>query len=403
MSLEPTTRPIGKSLVVIETHPIQYRAPVYRALQAKYGVPVTVIYGSDFSVAGYYDPEFRAQFAWDTDLLSGYPYVFLSTVAQGAGRTYETVSTRGLARALRNLNPGAVLLSGYSPRFHQWAWLHAWRSGRPILFRGETAGIPQSSGSVHLQARDRLLGLLYEKSPKLLYIGQRSREHFLRFGCPDEKLVFSPYCVDASPFQVDEDSRQVLRALARTELGIGEDDRILLFSGKLSERKRPDLLIEAVRTLSPEEQAHTAIVFLGDGAMRPVLDAMANSTPRVNVRFPGFRNQKEISRYFHAADLFVLPSRRRETWGLVVNEALQHGLPCIVSDAVGCGPDLIVSGTTGEVFATESSQGLAAAISKAWVLTRRPEIRDACREKVANYSVDKAAEGIAKAYEASIG
>jgi hypothetical protein len=47
-------------LAVIETHPIQYHAPVYRLLQSKYGVPVTAIYGSDFSVSRYHDAEFGA-------------------------------------------------------------------------------------------------------------------------------------------------------------------------------------------------------------------------------------------------------------------------------------------------------------------------------------------------------
>src|SRR5205823_4855522 len=117
MLSETLLRPSKSSLVVVETHPIQYRAPVYRALQQRFQVPVTVIYGSDFSVAGYYDPEFRSKFAWDTDLLSGYGHLFLSTVNAGGGRTYETVSTGGLSGALRSLAPRAILLAGYSPRF----------------------------------------------------------------------------------------------------------------------------------------------------------------------------------------------------------------------------------------------------------------------------------------------
>ena len=73
------------SLVVIETHPVQYHAPVYRELQKSCGIPVTAIYGSDFSVAGYRDREFGATFAWDTDLLAGYTSVFLERVAAGGG------------------------------------------------------------------------------------------------------------------------------------------------------------------------------------------------------------------------------------------------------------------------------------------------------------------------------
>ena len=71
-----------KRLAVIETHPIQYHAPVYRALEQELSVPVTAIYGSDFSVVGYHDAEFGATFQWDTDLMSGYDARFLT--ARGA-------------------------------------------------------------------------------------------------------------------------------------------------------------------------------------------------------------------------------------------------------------------------------------------------------------------------------
>jgi glycosyltransferase involved in cell wall biosynthesis len=392
----------GTSLAVIETHPIQYRAPVYRALQERYRIPVTVIYGSDFSVAGYYDPEFRSEFAWDTDLLTGYDHIFLSRVTEGGGRTYNRVSARGLSRALRNLDPRAILLPGYSPRFHQSAWFHAWRSRLPILFRGETADRAQTTGTLRLGIRDRLLRRLYSSCSKLLYIGQRSRDHFATHGCPDEKLIFSPYCVDISPFQVDENARRTLRGQTRASLAIDEHDKVILFSGKLSERKGPDLLLDAVRLLPAELRAGTVILFLGDGDLSPALKAAAALEPKVNVRFLGFQNQKRISPYFHAADLLVLPSRRLETWGLVVNEALHHGLPCVVSSAVGCGPDLILPGLTGEVFETGSAEALSVAVRKAIALTGRIDIREACRTRVAAYSIDKAAAGIAEAYETSI-
>ncbi len=51
-------RPHSAPLAVIETHPIQYHAPVYRHLQTSLGISVTAIYASDFSVAGYRDHEF---------------------------------------------------------------------------------------------------------------------------------------------------------------------------------------------------------------------------------------------------------------------------------------------------------------------------------------------------------
>mgnify|MGYP003339469972 CR=1 FL=1 len=91
-------------LAVIDTHPIQYRAPVYRQLSKQLDIPITVIYGSDFSVVGYQDKEFGTKFAWDTDLLSGYSSKFLSSVKTGGAQCFEEVSAQGLGTALREIN-----------------------------------------------------------------------------------------------------------------------------------------------------------------------------------------------------------------------------------------------------------------------------------------------------------
>jgi glycosyltransferase involved in cell wall biosynthesis len=115
----------------------------------------------------------------------------------------------------------------------------------------------------------------------------------------------------------------------------------------------------------------------------------------------GFQNQSRLSAFYHASDVLVLPSRSDETWGLVVNEALHHGLPCIVSDAVGCAPDLIVQGTTGDIFATGSVPGLADALQRCLRLADDEDVRHACRSRVNGYSLERSAAGIARAYFAA--
>lgn len=391
-----------RSLTVIETHPVQYHAPVYRAVQERFGIPVTAIYGSDFSVSGYYDREFARAFAWDADLLSGYRSVFLSRIAAGGGRSFEDVSTRGLDRALKGADPGPVLLLGYSPRFHQAAFLHAWRSRRPLLLRAETADNAGDRGVLQSAVRDQALRLFYGACAKLLYVGRQSEQHFRRIGIASDKLLFSPYCVDTTPFSVDEASRHLLRQTAREALGAGPDRTVLLFSGKLSHRKGVDLIIAATRALPADARERVLIAFLGSGELQADLERAAAAAPAVEVRFCGFRNQTELSPYYHAADLLVLPSRHSEAWGLVVNEALHHGLPSVLSRAVGCAPDLIEPGVTGELAETDSIESLAQAIVRALPLVDRIEIRDSCRDRVSGYTVAKAAEGIAQAYRAVV-
>jgi glycosyltransferase involved in cell wall biosynthesis len=384
-------------LVVVETHPIQYHAPVWRAVQQDHGIPVTVVYGSDFSVAGYRDPGFGATFSWDTDLLSGYESVFLERAIPGDCPSIGNLRTPGLSDILKHLRPGAVLLVGYRPRFHQVAAYHAFRASAPILFRGDVTD-HTASARWPAVARDRVLRRFYRSCSTLLYLGQRSLMHYRRLGVPDDRLVFSPHCVDDSTFRPAEADRARLRAECRRELGLEPQQPVVLFSGKFVLAKRPDLVLRALARLDKEEDIGRLLaLFVGQGALEPELRQLAE---RLGVRchFAGFQNQSRLSPFLHASDLLVLPSQSGETWGLVVNEALLHGLPAVVSDAVGCAPDLVEPGMTGEIFVSGSGESLARAIATTVRSTRSPQARAACREKVAPYSVTAAAAGVAEAY-----
>jgi len=82
------------------------------------------------------------------------------------------------------------------------------------------------------------------------------------------------------------------------------------------------------------------------------------------VRFCGFRNQSELPRFFDLATIFVLPSQH-EPWGLIVNEVMNSSRAVIVSDDVGCQPDLITDGVEGCVFPAGNVAALTEALRKA--------------------------------------
>jgi glycosyltransferase involved in cell wall biosynthesis len=390
-------------LAVIETHPVQYHAPVYRAVQARHGIPVTVIYGSDFSVAGAEDHEFGVDVKWDTDLLSGYEARFLGHAGAGGALDAATVSARGLSRALASVNPSAVLLPGYSPRFYRMATCVAWRHGRPILFRGETTDHAWPRNPLKRAVRDWVLSRLYRRCAGLLYIGTRSRQHLRRLVPEHPNVCFSPYCVDPTPFHADPQSRDAMRVAVRQLLGVASDRLVLLFVGKVTARKGPLLLVQAAKMLPEPLRRRLVILLVGSGDLQEQVTVEAAREPSLPLHAVGFQNQTALSRYYHAADLLVMPSVRNETWGLVVNEALHHGVPCVVSDAVGCGPDLIVPGVTGEVFEAGNVSELGAALARAAALVGDPGTVERCRRSIAAYSLDAAADGIAEAYRAAVG
>lgn len=228
-----------RPLVIVETHPVQYHAPVYREVQAKFGIRVVVIYGSDHSVVGYQDAEFGTSFAWDTDLLAGYESVFLSRAASHRSGLEGRCSVIGMWQALKKLQPNAVLLVGYSSIVHQVAFWCAKLMGVPILFRAETTDHARKRGVLRGFMRSSALRFWYKNCSKLLYIGQHSYEHFRRLGVSTTKLQFSPYCVDSTPFHTGERDRCELRYEKRENLAIGHQDVVLLFQENSANGKRP--------------------------------------------------------------------------------------------------------------------------------------------------------------------
>jgi glycosyltransferase involved in cell wall biosynthesis len=123
----------------------------------------------------------------------------------------------------------------------------------------------------------------------------------------------------------------------------------------------------------------------------------------LRVDFAGFKNQTELPAFYAAADVLVLPSDGGETWGLVVNEAMACGLPAIVSDAVGCAPDLIQEGKTGFTFPLGSESELAARLmALAELKAAGHDFAPAMKNKMLDYSLAAALKGTIDAVETII-
>jgi glycosyltransferase involved in cell wall biosynthesis len=105
------------------------------------------------------------------------------------------------------------------------------------------------------------------------------------------------------------------------------------------------------------------LLFVGEGEQRQPLEEVAREMQLEGVRFMGFKNQTELPAYYDLCDVLVLPSVW-EPWGLVVNEAMNAGKAVIVSDQVGCGPDLVRNGENGYTFPAGDIPALAAALQR---------------------------------------
>jgi len=107
-----------------------------------------------------------------------------------------------------------------------------------------------------------------------------------------------------------------------------------------------------------------------------------------------------VPRAYAAADVLVLCSER-ETWGLAVNEAMNFGLPVVVSDKVGCGDDLVLDGRNGYVVPHDDVGALLSALEAVTASPERTrELGARSREIIDNYSVERCADGVVAACEA---
>lgn len=380
-----------RKLGILASHPIQYQAPLFREL-AKH-TELHVFFAHRQTPQGQAEAGFNVRFEWDVDLLSGYRHEFLQNRSSTPGTSrFFGCDTPTVAAAIEQRNFDAFLVMGWNLKTYWQATLACRRLGVPVLVRGDSH-LETRRGPVKNLLKRLIYPALLRRFDAGLYVGQKNRAYLLHFGMPPSRLFFSPHCIDNHRFA--QAAAQCDRERLRTDMGIGRDDRVVLFVGKQIEVKRPLDVVHSLKVLRDRGLPARGL-FVGDGPLGPQLRAQAQASG-VPIEFVGFWNQRRLPQAYAMADVLVLPSSTQETWGLVVNEAMACGLRAVVSASVGCAPDLVKAGTTGEVFAEGNTVDLADALQRILTTTASS---DKLAAVIANYSPADAARGILAAMNA---
>jgi glycosyltransferase involved in cell wall biosynthesis len=213
--------------------------------------------------------------------------------------------------------------------------------------------------------------------------GTRSSADLVRLGADPARIVIAPLV--ATPASALFDA-------SRGPEPPGQPLRYL-FVGRLIERKGIDVLLDAFREVRGGE-----LWVAGDGPLADRVERAAEDDERVRVL--GHAGAAQLDDLYSRADVLVLPSHY-DVWGLVVNEAQAYGLPVIATDQVGAAADLIEPGVNGFVVPAGSSPALARALNEVarWTPYERDRCAERCRAKLAERSLDRAAEAV---FEASV-
>ena len=382
-------------LGILSTHPIQYYAPLFRFLAGVEDLDLRVYYclkptpeqqGTGFGIS----------FTWDLDITSGYNITWLDNIAGNPHlQKFSGCDTPGIMEIVGRERFDAFLTFGWYTKSMWQAMRACWRTGTPLMVRGDSH-LHVDSGLMKRTIKEIAYPLFMKRFAVCLAVGAWSEEYFVHYGAPC--VVRSPHFVDNARFATESANCRREADTIRSLWGIPVEKTVFLFSGKFEEKKRPLDLLRALRVLMERGKGRSMahLLMVGDGILRRECEMYAREHG-LPASFAGFLNQGEMPKAYAIADVLVLPSDGRETWGLTVNEAMACGLPAIVSDRVGCGPDLVRDGETGYLFRCGDCEELATRMSHMVERDVSGVMGENAARLIGNYSVETAAEGILQA------
>lgn len=198
-------------------------------------------------------------------------------------------------------------------------------------------------------------------------------------------------------FNVSEVTDKDIRLNVRADLGIKDDEKMILYFGRIDDYKGVNELTK-VFTEMDRKNWHLVICGPGEEALKKKYEGVGN------IHILGTVDTKDRCSYYSAADLFVLPNnykKKIEAWGLTVNEAMSYGLPVIASDATGSAEDLIFPGVNGYILDSKNiEKELKFYLDK--VLTDdnlRTEMGEKSRKIISEYTFDNMAKAFVCAME----
>ncbi len=353
-----------RKLAVVVSHPIQYYAPVFRALASSKLIDLRVFYTwSQAADAQLFDVGFGTVLAWDIPLMEGYAYQFVANVAERPGTEhFGGFKNPTLLSEIEAWGADAVLVYGWCHHSHLRA-LRYFKGRIPVLFRGDSTLLDRRVWWRNALRRG-FLWWVYRHVDVAIAVGSNGSEYFAWCGVPRSRIAVAPHSVDTVRFGANSAVDQQRAEEWRLSLGIKPDAVVFLYAGKFQHVKNPGLLLDAFNSLPPGPQQ---LVYLGSGELESELKARAGA--RTHVHFLPFQNQSVMPTVYRLADAFVLPSRS-ETWGLALNEAMASGRAIIASSKVGGARDLIQQGENGWIFESGDGTALAAVLRAAVDLGR---------------------------------
>jgi glycosyltransferase involved in cell wall biosynthesis len=245
---------------------------------------------------------------------------------------------------------------------------------------------------------------IYKNSDAIVVYGSHVKRFLISEGVDEKKIFIATHSVD-NTFYSRKVSDLEVEEVKKT-LQIHSDDKVILFLGRLEKNKGVDNLLFAFSRLISEgtKFQNVTLLIAGEGGERKRLEAICSELNiSLKVKFCGYVPITEAVKYYSISSIFVLPSittdRIKETWGLVINEAMNQSIPVIVSDSVGAGAGgLIKHGLNGIIYPESDIQKLYESLK---YLLENEDTRilmgENAKKEIANWNYDQMRSGFIQA------
>jgi glycosyltransferase involved in cell wall biosynthesis len=367
-------------VAIVTTEPTASRVPQFDLLAKRDDLDVMVYYAAE-SVQG---RTWTLTLDHPHEILQG-PTLPLTRLLQ-----HDYPITPSLWRKLDRGTYDCVVVWGWSTFAAQLAILWCRRRGVPyVLFAESHLGEPRRAWV--RAVKHLLVPVAVRHAAAWLATGTLARRHLVHYGADPARIWIFANTVDVAALAANADELRPRRDEIRARLGLPAEGVVVLHAGRLVPIKGVDVLIDAAARAGG---LHLLIV--GDGPERDKLEDAARRAG-IGATFTGFLGEQKLLEAYVAADVFALLSRR-ETWGVVVNEAAACGLPLVLSRGVGAAADLLEPGENGELVAVDDLSATAAALGHLAVdSARRERYGERSRNKAKGWGYEPSNNAFAQA------
>ncbi len=202
------------------------------------------------------------------------------------------------------------------------------------------------------------------------------------------------------PFTTYYESERIKSPLSKEEKRKIKDilnipyNKMVLGVGQFIHRKGWDILLNACRFMSKDIG-----VYIIGGACTEEYAQIVKKYGIINVHFLNFMSSEALHEYYKAADVFVLPTRE-DIWGLVINEAMNFGLPVITTNRCVAGLELVTNGVNGYLLQTLDSKSCSVELgTKIQYIVENPKIQEEYSKESLKRIKDYSIEAMSLAYE----